>query len=336
MIYENLERQLKMNHAGKYMEGAVLRMKATNFRNLKIRIGLRTIKTVMAVIISMMVVNIYGATTSKLTFAMLGAMAAVQPSFKESWESCLTQFVGVFCGAAMGIVLLFLQVPYLVATGIGMIIVITFYNVLKIPYSPSLPCMIVVTICTTPDIQPMMYALGRIWDSAIGLGIGMGINMLICPYDNSREIRATVESLDKELILFLEDMFDGDDILPNAKKVSKKINCMNRQLKLFENQRLLTHLQKQRKDLESYRDCQGKAHQLISHMEVLAQMNLPGRLSAENRSRLFGCGAEITDARVIDEAEVLDVVTNYHVEQILNLRKELLAALGRVKEESVE
>lgn len=307
-------------------------MEVKNFQNLKIRIGLRTIKTVMAVIISMMVVDIYGATTSKLTFAMFGAMAAVQPSFKESLESCKTQIIGVLFGALMGLFLLFLQVPYLVATGIGMIMVITFYNVMKIPYSPSLPCMIVVTICTTPDIQPMTYALGRIWDSAIGLGIGMLINMLICPYDNSREIRATVESLDKELILFLEDMFDGDDILPNAEVALKKIDSINRQLNIFENQRLLTQLQKQKKDLAYYRNCQGKVHQLVAHMEVLAQMEHPGRLSAENRSDLFGCGAEITDFRVIDEAKELDIVTNYHVAQILILRKELLAVLGKVKE----
>ena len=37
---------------------------------------------------------------------MLGAMAAVQPTFKESVESCLTQIVGVLFGALASIVLL--------------------------------------------------------------------------------------------------------------------------------------------------------------------------------------------------------------------------------------
>ncbi len=309
-------------------------MKFTNlkFTNLKIRIGLRTIKTAVAVVLSMIVVDAYGATTSKLIFAMLGAMAAVQPSFKESWGSCLTQIVGVLFGALMGVFLLSLKVPYLIATGIGMVMVITLYNVLKITYSPSLPCLIVVTLCTTPDIQPITYALGRIWDSAIGLGLGMAINTLICPYDNSREIRATVESLNKTLILFLENMFDGDEILPDAEEMSKKIANMERQLNIFENQRLLTKLHKQRQELESFRDCRGKARQLVSHMEVLTRMGRPGRLSAENRSALFVCGAEITDPRVLENPETIDVVTNYHVEQILILRKELMAALGSVSD----
>ena len=132
----------------------------------KIHIGPRTIKTVAAVIISMIVVDLYGATTSKLIFAMLGAMAAVQPTFKESVESCLTQIVGVLFGALAGVLLLALPVHPLISTAIGLILVITLYNMLHIRFSPSLPCFIVVMVCTTPDIQPMAYAFGRIWDNS--------------------------------------------------------------------------------------------------------------------------------------------------------------------------
>ena len=57
----------------------------------RFQIGLRTIKTAVAVIISMLLVAHLGTSSSKLIFAMLGAMAAVQPNFKSSLESCLTQ-----------------------------------------------------------------------------------------------------------------------------------------------------------------------------------------------------------------------------------------------------
>ena len=53
----------------------------------RFRIGFRTIKTAVAVIIAMLIVTSYGATTSKLIFAMLGAMAAMEHTFKESLES---------------------------------------------------------------------------------------------------------------------------------------------------------------------------------------------------------------------------------------------------------
>ena len=294
----------------------------------KIHIGLRTIKTAAAIVISMFIVDFLGTSASKLIFAMLGAMAAVQPTFKESRASCLAQIVGVLFGSFASIVLLMLPVPSLVATGIGMVLVITLYNALHIRYSPSLPCFIVVMMCTTPDIAPLAYASERIWDTTIGLSVGMLINTLVFPYDNSRQIRATVESLDKELILFLEDMFDGDDILPDADAMSRKVDAMYRQMQVFSNQK---YLHRQQEKLESFRRCERKVRELLARLEVLSQMGRPGRLSEENRLALEKCGANIKDERTLDSVMERDVVMNYHIRQVLRLRRELLEALKKTE-----
>lgn len=296
-------------------------------KKFNIHIGLRTIKTAAAVIIAMLLVDIYGTTTSKLIFAMLGAMAAVQPTFKESWESCLTQIVGVLFGAVLGVVLLYLPIPRLAIAGIGVVLVITLYNALHIRFAPGLPCLIVVILCTTPDIHPFEYALGRIWDSAIGLGVGMLINMLIFPYDNSRRIRETVESLDREVVAFLEDMFDGDDHLPDTEIMTAKVSDMARQLTIFSNQRLFLKRKKQTSELEMFRLCESKAKVLIARMEVLSRMDAPGTLSEENCRLLRECGANISQEGAQEITQERDVVINYHVRQILKLRSELLEVL---------
>ena len=294
---------------------------------VRLRIGLRTVKTTAAVIISMMLVDRLGASDSRLIFAMLGAMAAVQPTFKESVESCLTQIVGVLFGAAAGLLLRLLPGPDLLAVGIGMVLVITLYHSLRIPYSPSLPCFVVVMVCVTPDVHPIIYAAERIWETAIGLGVGMAINTLVFPYDNSRRIRATAEGLDKVLIAFLEEVFDGDDILPDAKAMRRTIDDLQRELELFSNQKLILRLRRQQEELETFRLCENKARELVARMEVLSQMGRPGRLDGENRRRLLACGANIRDQRPLDSVLERDVVTNYHVRQILKLRRELLDAL---------
>ena len=64
-------------------------------------------------------------------------------------------------------------------------------------------------------------------------------------------------------------------------------------------------------------------------MEILSHMGRPGRLDEENRRRLSACGAEIRDTRPLDSVLERDVVTNYHVRQILKLRRELLNTLER-------
>ncbi|MEE0110094.1 MAG: aromatic acid exporter family protein [Oscillospiraceae bacterium] len=301
----------------------------TGTKHINFHIGLRTIKTAAAVMIAMLIVDSYGATTSKLIFAMLGAMEAMQPTFKASVKACLTQIVGVLFGAFIGVGLLALPISHVLAAGIGIVLVITLYNTFHIHFSPSLPCLIVVTLCTTPDILPIAYAFGRIWDSMIGLSVGMAINTLVFPYDNSRQIRATVESLDRELIRFLEEMFDGDDVMPDAQVMTAKVNAMARQLAVFSNQKLLMHRKRQKKEMESFAVCQGKARELLARMEVLSRMDVPGRLNEENRRRLNACGANIRDERPLNSVLERDVVTNYHVAQILKLRRELLEALGK-------
>lgn len=298
-------------------------------KHKRFRIGLRTLKTAAAVIISMMIVNSYGATTSRLIFAMLGAMAAMEHTFKESLESCLTQIFGMFFGAFAGVLLLSLPLPPLLVVGIGIVFIITLYNVFHIRFSPSLPCLIVVVLCTTPNIQPLTYALGRFWDTAIGLVVGMVINTLIFPYNNSRQIRVTAECLEKELITFLEDMFDGDNHLPNTEEMAHMIDEMEKQLRIFSKQWLLLYLKRNRQKLETFQLLEGKARQLVAQMEVLCRMDCPGRLSEDNRKQLKECGADIRDERVIDVEQEADIVTNYHVAQILSLRRELIDVLRR-------
>ena len=293
----------------------------------KIHIGRRTIKTVAAVVIAMLVAEFCGSTSSKLIFAMMGAMEAVRPTFKESLEAVVSQFVGIVVGALAAVLLHTLPIPYVVAAGIGILIVIVFYNMLKLPYSPSLACFIVVMICTTSDVHPVLYALGRIWDSSIGLAVGMLINVLVFPYDNSKKIRQAVQNLDAELILFLEDIFDGDNKLPDADIMEKKLADIAYQLSIFANQVLPFHTARQKEKLKLFRMCEGRARRLVSHLEVLCAMEEPGQLNDENLEKLRVDGANITEQPELREWTDKDTITNYHVAQILALRKELLSII---------
>lgn len=296
---------------------------------LRVHIGLRTIKTTVAVIIAMIVIEALGTTDSKLVFAMLGAMSAVQPTFKESLESCLSQIIGVIFGALCGILLLLLKLPALVSIAIGIILVITLYNILQIHYSPSLPCLILVTLCTTPDVSPLIYATGRIWDTAIGLANGMCINMLVFPYDNSKVIRNTAKALNTELLFFLEDLYDGDDIYPDTKLMRTKIAALDDQLRVFSNQKLVLRLKRQNRELEIFKEYENKVRLLVEQMDVLCAMGSPGRLNEENYALLIECGVSVADRCVANIQTDKDIVTNYHISQILSIRQELLDVLEK-------
>ena len=60
----------------------------------KLRIGPRTLKTSLAVTLSIIAVSFYGSSTSNLIFATIGALSAMGATFKESLLSCYSQIAG--------------------------------------------------------------------------------------------------------------------------------------------------------------------------------------------------------------------------------------------------
>lgn len=299
------------------------------FFTSRFHLGLRTVKTAVAAVIALVLVGLYGANEANVFFAIMGAMVAMEPTFRASLEACLTQIIGVVFGAVMGLVLFALKIPPMFAMGIGIVLVIVLYNGLKIRFSPTLACFMVVTLCIDPGLKPVAYAAERLWDTAIGLAVGMVINMLVFPYDNSRRIRTLVRNLEHGVVAFLEDLFDGDQHFPNAREVTRQIDELDRQLKIFSNQKLVLRLRRQKEQLTAFQICEGKARELVARIEVLSRMDTPGRLNTENRQALQDLGAQIASDASDTQQDEKDIVTNYHVRQILAIRQELLAALRK-------
>lgn len=290
-------------------------------------IGMRTMKTALAVTLSLMVIEYYGASPAKVVFATIGAISAVGPTFTASLQACLTQICGVTVGALLALTLMALPIPHIAGVGIGIMVIITSYHHLKLKLVPVLPCLILVNICLNPEVQAMPYSLGRIWDTAIGLAIGMLVNTLIFPYDNSRKIRQMMESLDKDLIRILEDLFDGDEPLPQADGLEQTLDTLGRQLALFSQQRLL-HRKRQKREIQQLSTCEDTAHALLVELAALCAMSTAGRLNQENRQALLALGAKVYREQPGTGETNEDVVANYHVSRVLRLRRKLKEQLS--------
>lgn len=298
----------------------------------RIHVGRRTFKTALAVIISLIIVSLFGtsASNSKLVFAMLGAMAAMENTFKQSWDACKAQIVGMILGAVVAAGLSFVPIHSLLTVGLGVVVIIVLYNMMGIHYAPSLPCLVVLMSCMNEEVYPFEYALDRLWDTAIGLCVGMIINVLVLPYDNSLKIRQAIEYFETEVIKFLEDMFDGDKEYPDTEKMSATINDMAEQLGIYSKQRIPFHVKKDKEKLKVFQECQNKSRELLAQMEVLHQLENPGRLDPDIRKRLEASGAVIRDRRKIIRYEEEDIITNYHVGKILDLRDELIETIEQL------
>ena len=297
---------------------------------LKLPVGMRTIKTALAVVLALLVVEQYGASPAKVVFATIGAISAVGPTFTASLLACLTQICGVTVGVLLALFMLMLNVPPMAAVGIGIIAVLAGYQGLRLKLVPVLPCLVLVNVCLNPEVEAVSYSMGRIWDTAIGLAIGMAVNTLIFPYDNSLKIRQTMEGLDKDLIEFLEDMFDGDEHLPETDRLEKKIDALEGQLALFSEQRLLRR-GRQKRELCRLECCEDIAQALLTELITLRNMEHLGCLNEENRLALRALGANVSESCPLEAGRVEHTVVNYHISQVLRLCQELKEKLAERK-----
>ena len=236
-------------------------------------------------------------------------------------------------GGLLALTVIALRIPPVIGVGVGIIGILTGYQYFRLKLVPVLPCLVLVNICLNPAVEGASYAAGRLWDTAIGLAIGMAVNLLIFPYDNSRKIRRTMEGLDRDLILFLEDMFDGDEHLPEALALARKVDALEGQLLLFAQQRLLLHRRRQKQELQRLRSCEDIARELVVEMEALRNMERRGHLNRENRQELRALGAQVMEEAPDKGEQVEDVVVNYHVARALSLRRELRQSLPMERRE---
>ncbi len=302
-------------------------------RKLHIPVGMRTVKTAIAVSLSLLVIEHLGTSSAKIIFAVIGAIAAMDNSFKASLRNCVAQIGGVIIGMVLSVIMRQLPIPGVAAVGIGIIITMAVFQLFHWHQSPVLACLILVTICTNENIVAHSYCLERIWDTTIGLGIGLAVNMLVVPYDNSKKMRRLLSILDKDLLSFLEDMFDGDELLPDTDNLAGVHDELEIQLAIFAEQRLFRR-KRQKTLLRRLQHCQELARELLVEMRALRNMGKTGRLTEQNRHRLGLLGARVPKLKQKGQFSTEEIVINFHVERILKLREELkkeLEKMGRVK-----
>lgn len=284
-------------------------------------------KTAVAVAISILMVERYGTSADELLFGVMGAFSAMEPTFKASVRSSVAQITSVFIGVLLSLTMRALDVPGVVAASIGIILIMAMYQVMHRKSSPVLPCLILVTICTKPELSALTYGVERIWNTALGLGVGMLINMLVFPYDTSKKSQQIMASLDEDLIHFLQDRFDGDDHWPETEEMEAKVESLEQQLAIFADQRLLRR-RRQKRTLARLQRCEETARLLLLEVEILRSIERPGRLNQQNRASLRALGAQIAEEGCQNRFSVEDLVVNYHVSRALVLRQQLKDALS--------
>lgn len=154
-------------------------MAIKNKFDYKYRIGMRAIKTALAVVIGLFISDFFKLNSQ--IFVAIAAVSSMKPSMSESLDDMkkrlFTAVIGVIIGYLASKISLPLLLEPLIA-GLGVLIIIYILAILKMRDMTQLSCIVfVASFCS--DSDKVVYAFNRILGTVIGVLVGVLVNYYI-------------------------------------------------------------------------------------------------------------------------------------------------------------
>lgn len=166
----------------------------------RFHVGMRNVKTAIA---ATLCAFLYAFFDRNPTFACIGAIFGMGSDFKDSKRSGGNRLFGTIIGGLIGMVLFYIYIQFypeptsefrfmlfeLLFVGIIILVLVCQFFVIPGAIQPG-GVVLCIIMFNTPVDQFISYPLNRIFDTAIGVIIGIAVNMLI-----SRERVARVKKI---------------------------------------------------------------------------------------------------------------------------------------------
>lgn len=292
---------------------------------LKNKIGLRSIKTAIAVMIGLYLSYIFKLYTPLYT--SIACVTSMQSSVYDSVNDVTKRgFTAVF-GVTLGYFLSKItENPYLeiLVCGFGVLLILILLNYFKLNRMASLSCIVFMASYFS-KIDKFQYGINRVIGTIIGMLVGLLVNLIVAR-----------PRLDLE---FYKDALSERDSLRNIfvsiiKRDERDINFVSGSRKSIEDkfEKLLKEyetIMHPKMDIVHAKELNGIFTNLELSLNLLDLLE-PRNLNEENRLRLlrdFGVELESGD----QEDGELSMVYNFQVKNILNYFEEMEEILEKIK-----
>lgn len=162
------------------------------------KIGLRTIKTSIAVTIGLFAVALLNLESP--FFVTIAALIGMQPTIADSWVVGRNRMMGTAVGAVFGMVLAIWLPPNPILAGFGVLALIWLMNLIKTPEAVVISCIVFVAVFVEAGNGAIAYALSRLFDTGVGLGIALVINYFFMPPTYDRQVLQEIRKAAPEII----------------------------------------------------------------------------------------------------------------------------------------
>lgn len=293
------------------------------------KIGMRTIKTALAVSLAIFISQLLNLKSP--LFVGIAAIISMKSSVSESLTAGKSRMLGTIFGAMVAIVFSYITPTNVLSIGIGIIIIIYVCNLLGWTNAIQLSSMVFLVIVLNYDEGSRLnYAIYRAADTLIGLIIGTLINYLVVPPDTY------YEKLLKDSIIHMHYQIkkDLEDFFWNKEKISLEnlqafLNTTKEEYKIL-NKEIKLKIKKSN-SINSFKANLERTinsiETIYNHLAVVFNMDSIPSLDENNKKSL----EKIFEKELFEEEKTNSnkhIVYNYHVNKILEELETLDLIIG--------
>lgn len=288
--------------------------------NYNYKIGMRAIKTALAVVIGLYVSQLLSLNSP--IFVSIAAISTMKGSLYESLSDTKKRLFTCVFGVVLGYLSSKVSLPFYfepLIAGLGILFIIYILVVIDMKSMTQLSC--IVFMASFAAESKLIYAINRIIGTFVGVGVGVMVNYFISSpnvYKNYFEaVKKTYRSANRTLREYIvNDNLELSEFDTDYKKTIKLYELLKKEVKTP----LVSEINiSKEKTMMSLLDSISVRFEVIKNTEG---KNLNANLVDELHKRYN------VDKESTNKLTESDRVNNYHIESILNYLDELKKLIG--------
>lgn len=300
-------------------------MTIKNKIDYKYRIGMRTLKTALAVVIGLYIS--YLLDLDSAIFVSIAAVSTMKPSMSESLEDfkkrLFTCVFGVMVGYFFSKISVVEYLEPLIA-GLGILLTIYILVVVKMKDMTQLSCIVfVASFCSNSD--KFYYATNRIIGTVIGIIVGVLVNYFISSPNVWEDFILAARSCYRSSNLVLKQILSGEKV--DLSEFNRELASATKFYKLLEKE-ADTPFQYRYKKISREKRIMSLIESISVRLEVVENMNADHFSFEVSQEALKRYDLE---EEYSSDLDVEDRVYNYHIEYILKYMDQLKEEIENIK-----
>ena len=300
-------------------------MTIKNKIDYKYRIGMRTLKTALAVVIGLYIS--YLLDLDSAIFVSIAAVSTMKPSMSESLQDfkkrLFTCVFGVIVGYFFSKITVREYLEPLVA-GLGILLTIYILVVVKMKDMTQLSCVVFVASFYS-NSDKFYYATNRIIGTVIGIIIGVLVNYFISSPNVWEDFILAARSCYRSSNLILKQILSGEKI--DLSEFNRELASATKLYKLLEKE-ADTPFQYRYKKISREKRIMSLIESISVRLEVVENMDADHFSFEVSQEALKRYGLE---EEYSSDLDVEERVYNYHIEYILKYMDQLKGEIENIK-----